>query len=339
VNGTDIPGATRPVYVTPVLASGDSGKSYSVVVSVAGKDTPSSVATLTVNPGQPSNLEPYIAINFVGGGDQLPGRLTAVDVAGVALQENWNNLSGAQFDQTPLVNASGATTPVTLSAQPSEHWYSGTLGAGSANGVMLQGFIDTGSVTDPFPITINNVPAGTYDVIVYSVGFPFQADYLESFELIGGGTYPVYHVKAESGLQFNANPSFRRMSSTDPANRATGNYVQFDNVSPAADGSIVINTAWESTDVGNTHQPAVNGIQLVKVNPVSAQPTVLAVRQGSNLVISWDAAAIGFTLEGSGALGTTASWTPVSGVASPITVAGSANINITGQAGFYRLRK
>src|SRR6185436_10709298 len=249
------------------------------------------------------------------------------------------NLSGAQFDQTPLVNASGATTPVTLTAQPSEHWYSGTLGAGSANGVMLQGFIDTGSVTDPFPITINNVPTGTYNVIVYSVGFPFQADYLESFELIGGGTYPVYHVKAESGLQFNANPSFRRMSSTDPANRATGNYVQFDNVSPAADGSIVINTAWESTDVGNTHQPAVNGIQLVKVNPVSAQPTVLAVRQGSNLVISWDAAAVGFTLEGSGALGTTASWTSVSGVASPITVAGSANINITGQAGFYRLRK
>ncbi len=339
VNGTDIPGATRPVYVTPVLASGDSAKTYTVVVSVAGKDTVSSGATLTVNPGQPSNLQPYIGINFVGGGDQLPGPLTPVDVAGAVLQENWNNLTGFQFDQAALVDASGAPTPVTLSAQATEHWYSGTIGAGSANGVMLQGFIDTAAATDPFPITLNNIPAGNYDVIVYSVGFPFQATYLEGFELTGGGTYPTYHVNAESGLQFNANPAFRRMSSTDPANRASGNYVQFDNVTPAADGSLVISTTWESTEAGNGHQPAVNGIQLVKVNPVSAQPTVVAIRQGSTLVISWDAAAVGFTLESSAALGTAASWTPVTGTPNPITAAGTANISTSGQAGFYRLRK
>ncbi|MGZ8939303.1 MAG: Ig-like domain-containing protein, partial [Limisphaerales bacterium] len=149
VNGADIPGATRPSFTTPVLAGTDSGKVYSVVVSVAGKDTASANATLIVNAGEPSNLQPYIGINFVGGGDNLPGRLTAVDVAGVVQQENWNNLAGSQFEAVSLTDAAGSATPVTLSAAATEHWYSGTLGAGSADGVMLQGFLSTGASLEP----------------------------------------------------------------------------------------------------------------------------------------------------------------------------------------------
>ena len=204
VNGADIPGATRPTYFTPVLSSADSGKTYKVIVSVAGKDTASGNATLTVDPGEPSNLQPYIGINFVGGGDNLPGVLTVADVAGVVLQENWNNLTGFDFSEAPLRDASGANTPVTLSATATEHWYSGTLGAGDASGVMLQGFLSTGAATDPFSITLNHVPAGAYSLIVYSIGFPFQASYEEAIALAGGGSYPAYHVKAESGLEYNA---------------------------------------------------------------------------------------------------------------------------------------
>ena len=340
VGGIDIPGATRTSYTTPVLTSGDSGKVYSVVVSVAGKDTPSANATLTVNAGEPSNLQPYIGINFVGGGDNLPGRLTPVDVAGVVQQENWNNLAGSLFEAVPLNDAAGVATPVTLSAAPTEHWYSGTLGSGSADGVMLQGFLSTGASLDPFLITLNGVPAGNYNVIVYSVGFPFQSDYQQDMSITASGTHPTYFVKAENGLDYNANPAFRRMSTTSAANRGVGNYVQWDNVSPAGDGSLVLSTTWVSPNIGNTHQPAVNAIQLVRVNPVTARPSLTTTRQTSTLTLSWTAGAAGFTLESTPSLGTGANWTAVAGTPNPLTGAGSADINTTiGAGGFYRLRK
>ena len=338
VNGQNIAGATRPVYVTPVLATADSGKRFRVVVSVAGKDTPSAEAALTVNPGEPSNLQPYLGINFVGGGDNLPGRLSAVDVAGVVWQENWNNIPGSLIDFVPLADASGAATPVTVSALPTEHWYSGTLGAGDANGAMLQGFLSTGALLDPFTISLNNVPDGTYHVIVYSVGFPFQAAYEQDMTVTGMGTYPVYQVHAETGLEFNASPVFRRMDSTG-APRDRGNYVQFDNVRPNA-GTIDVTTTWVSSQVGNTHQPAVNAIQLVKVNPITARPVLSVTRAGTGLTLGWDAASAGFTLETSTTVGAGANWTAVPGQANPLTAAGSAAVNANaGTRAFYRLRR
>jgi hypothetical protein len=341
VNGTDIPGATRTTYYTPVLTAADSGKVYSVVVSVAGKDTASANATLTVQGTTASNLQSYIGINFVGGGDNLPGPLTGVDVAGVALQENWNNLTGTTFDQVALRDAAGANTPITFTATATDHWYCGTLGAGDANGVLLQGYLSAGASLDPFALTLNNVPAGTYNLVVYSVGFPFQASYEESFSVTGATASPTLHVKAESGLEFNASPSFRRMTSTDANNRgALGNYVQFDNVRPAADGSLTITAAWESTNVGNGHQPAVNGIQLVKVGAAPALPVSLsAALQGANLTISWPASAAGFVLESSAAIGAGAAWTTVAGTPNPITVAGSTSVSVAAGTRFYRLKK
>jgi hypothetical protein len=141
-------------------------------------------------------------------------------------------------------------------------------------------------------------------------------------------------------LDYNANPGLRRMSSTNPNSRDTGNYILFENVSPAADGSFVLSMTWVSTNVGNTHQPAINGIQLVKVGTVTARPTLSAARAGSTLTISWTAAAAGFTLESSSSVGTGASWTPVTGTANPIAGAGTATVNTsTGVRTFYRLRK
>ncbi|MDA1277916.1 MAG: hypothetical protein O2960_28295 [Verrucomicrobia bacterium] len=340
VDGSDIPGAVRAAFTTPALSVPDSGKKYSVVVSVAGKDTASGEAILTVLRGDPPNLEPYIGINFVGGGDNLPGPLTAVDVAGVTPQENWNNLAGAQFDLVPLFDAKGNATPVQVSTLATEHWYDGTLATGDADGVLLQGFLSAGASMDPMLVTLENVPAGTYNVIVYSIGFPFQASYEESIELIGGATYPTYRVKAENGLDYNANPAFRRMSSTDANSRDEGNYVQFDNVSPTAGGLLEIAAIWESINPGNSHQPAINGIQLVKVLPITQRPTLGVVgRQGSTLTLSWGGSATGFVLESSSSLTGGAVWTAVGGAPNPINGQGTATINLSGAGAFFRLKK
>ena len=49
-DGADIAGATASTYTTPVLAVGDSGKAYTVVVrDTAGQATTSAAAVLTVN--------------------------------------------------------------------------------------------------------------------------------------------------------------------------------------------------------------------------------------------------------------------------------------------------
>jgi len=346
-NGTDIPGATRSVYTTPVLTTGDSGKTYTCVVSVAGKDTLSSSATLTVGSGVPSNLQPYLGLNFVGGGTFGGDALSNVDVAGVVMQENWNNLNGFAFDPvaTPitLVDASGVNTPVTLTATATEVWYTGTRAVGDADGALLQGFINAQALTDPVIFTLNNVPTATYNVLVYSIGFDFTPNYFQGYSVTGSGAYPTYHGKAETGLNFINNPAFRRMVNQTPGSADTGNYVQFDNVSPAADGSLVVSVTWEPADPGisNGHQPAINAIQLIKVLPITQQPTLGATKgaQAGTLTISWPASAAGFRLESSAALGSQASWTTVSGSPNPITGAGSLNVTISGNTQFYRLRQ
>jgi hypothetical protein len=345
-NGTDIPGATRSVYTTPVLTTGDS-KTYTCAVSVAGKDTVSNSATLTVGSGVPSNLQPYLGLNFVGGGTFGGDALSTVDVAGVVQQENWNNLNGFAFDPVatpiPLVDAAGVSAPVTLTATAMEVWYTGTRAVGDADGALMQGFINAQALTDPVIFTLSNVPAGTYNVLVYSTGFDFTPNYFQGYSITGNGAYPTFHGKAETGLNFINNPAYRRMVNQTPGNADTGNYVQFDNVSPATDGSLVISVSWEPADPGisNGHQPAINAIQLVKVLPVTQQPTLGAAKgaQAGTLTISWPASAAGFLLESSSALGSQASWTTVSGSPNPIAGAGSLNITISGNTQFYRLHK
>ncbi len=275
VNGSDIPGATRTAYTTPVLVAGDSGKKYRCIVSVAGIDTPSTEATLTVGASDPSTQQPYVGINFVGGGTSGGGTLTAVDVAGAVAQENWNNLTGFSFDNATLFDAAGAASPVTLSGTlGTEVWYTGTIATGDADGILLQGFVTAGASRDPVTYTLNNVPAGKYQLLAYSLGFDFAAAYEEDFSLTGGGTYPTYYVRAETGLPYQNSPGYRRMSSTRADNRDSGNYVQFDNVSPAPDGTLALTVTWTAAAEGNGHQPALNGIQLVKVVEPPPGPVV-----------------------------------------------------------------
>jgi hypothetical protein len=349
VNGTAIPGATLRTYVTPVLSVADSGKTYDLLVSVSGKDTASNTATLTVNPGQPSNIQPYLGINFVGGGTLGGASLGAVDVAGSVQQENWNNLTGFTFDQVPLLDAAAGTTPVTISTDPApnapiEVWYSGTKSLNDGDGFLLQGFLSANASLEPVNFRLNNVPAGTYNVLVYSMGFDFTANYFQAYSVTGAASYPTYHGKAETGLIYNSSPAFRRITTTTTNAPGGGNYVQFDNVSPAADGSLLISVTWEPPDptINNTHQPAINAIQLAQVTAATPTPPSLTAKLGAagTLSLSWSDLAAGFTLQSSATLAAGAAWAPVPGAPSPITAAGSINVSAAGSASqFYRLKK
>ncbi len=62
------------------------------------------------------------------------------------------------------------------------------------------------------------------------------------------------------------------MFSTNALARDRGNYVMFENVSPNGSGALTLNVLNESPpeNVGVGDNPAMNGLQLVRVLPVAA---------------------------------------------------------------------
>jgi hypothetical protein len=333
LNGVSIPNADKPTYVTPILSTNDTGNVYVVQVGdVSGQTLRSAPAYVWVAPGIAPRAQPYIGVNFLSAdvaivGNDAAGFLRTNDVAGVLEQENFVNLSQTIANGVPLADSHGAATPVTLSYGPVSQGPTGT-GASDADHTLFQGFIQNSN--SPVTLTFSNVPPTTnYSLLVYSVGVTNNSTYEESFSLVGQITYPTLHVRAQDAGQYLATPAYKRMSSTDPNNRDLGNYVQFDNVSPAADGTLVLVITPES----NSPAP-VSAVQLVTVQPPPIRPSlstsyVAALHQ---LTISWGTNAVGYALESTHALlGPNTSWTPVAGVAIPVTNANSFTVsNISG---------
>jgi len=313
LNGVDIPNATRAKYTTPVLPDTASGQQYSVIVRAAGASVTSSVATLTVGPSVASPLKPYIGINFVassanGTGGVNGGALYPNDVTGVIPQGNFNNVGATTATDLALNDADGAATPVTLN-------YNGlslvTTGAGNndAEHALFQSYLHYANNADPLTLSLNNVPSGnTYSLLLYSVGFSFNATYQQDYDLLGKQAYPTFRVQAQDANQYGASPGFQRMTSTDAANRGpVGNYVQFDNISPAADGSLTITLTSQTTNIGSGYLPVLNAIQLAKTVPLPAplvmtQPTLGA----SGMNLAWTGGTGPFLIQYKAAL--TAPW-------------------------------
>ena len=85
------------------------------------------------------------------------------------------------------------------------------------------------------------------------------------------------------------------------------------------------------------------GFDNVRITEGVAALPALAASSGAtagSLILAWPASAAGFILESSPALGSTATWTLVSGSPNPITGAGSTTISTaSGNGSFYRLKQ
>jgi len=336
VNGVNIPGATRQAYTTPVLGPADSGNSYRVIASGGGVTVAGAAAGATVVSGPAPQSEPYIGVNFVGGNvgiNQPGGILRSNDVFGVIGQENFNNIAGASAAGTPLADAAGNLTSVTISYSVNGTYYTGT-GESTADHVAFQGCLE--NANQPIAITLGGVPGGVYSVIAYSAGFAFNASYEQSYALTGDSVSPTLHVRAQTGIDFLGDPTLRRMSSTNPDARDFGNYVMFENVSPDDSGNLLLNITPESPNIGVNVLPTVNALQLVRA---LASLSIAAGPAAGQSTVSWNRASTGHTLESSQALGAAASWSAVSGVANPLPGMGSTLITTSGGTGFFRLRK
>ncbi|MCC7376669.1 MAG: hypothetical protein IT581_18565 [Verrucomicrobiales bacterium] len=322
-NGANLPGANRATYITKTLATADSGKKYRCIVSAGGIDNTSAEAVLTVRAlpsGTYDIATPIVGINFVGGGNSNPGPMQLEDVAGVYPQDHWSNLTGFTFDNAALTDGAGKPSPITLTtATLTETWYSGTFKSGDANGMLFQGFVTAGSPTEPVTLTLANVPAPAageeYRLLLYTIGFDFTPAYEQDYTLTGSGTYPAYKGRSQTGLQFVNNPTFVRMQSVDAAARDSGNYVQFDKVVPASDQTLSLSVTWAGSG-GNSHQPAINALQLVSVKKLvveGGQPTIKLTRSGTDVRIEFDG-----VLQSSSEA--TAGFADVAGAKSPLVI-------------------
>jgi hypothetical protein len=282
-------------------------------------------------------------VNFVGVGVRGGvdgGVLATNDVTGVVPQEYFNDITATTAAAVPLNDSTGAASPVTLSYDTLTLVTDG-VGGSDATHALIQGYLHNNNAA--MTVTLKGVPAGSnYGLILYSVGFNFNATYEEQIDVTGATAYTTLHVRGQDANQFQAAPAFVRMASTDPNNRDLGNYVEYDNISPAADGSLTITMTPESTYTGSNYLPPLNGLQLFKIVTVAAPPTLTAQSEtrAGNVNLSWNAAAAGFVLQSSPALGAAATWSVVSGAPNPITGAGSFSVSVGGSAHqFYRLRK
>jgi hypothetical protein len=335
-NNVDIAGANYATYITPVLTPADNAAIYRVIVSVGGNSFNSGNAKLTVAGTEISDEQPYIGINFVGAYTAIAGgTLAPTDVTGVVPQENFNNISGFTATDAALVDASGAPTPVLLNFTGAGTSITGS-GFSDALHVLYQGYVHNTDTN--LDLILSDVPTGTYDLILYTAGFNFNATYEEGITVTGAEVSPTLHIVAQHGGEFTG--TFVRASSTNENARDKGNYVEFDDLHPAADGTITLSVVPETPAerLGVINFPAVNGIQLLKVVAHAVTPKLsLGAISGNNLKINWGTDAVGFIFESSATIN--AGWTAVTGTSNPIAAAGSASVTTSGSAQFYRLRK
>ena len=220
--------------------------------------------------------ENMLGVQFVQAGPALAPN----QAAGVIPQNNFNpvfinNSTGTSGTTGDLVNAFGADTGITLT-HISNDGYNSNVETTTPDGILLHGEDKTGpagrtlsnnpGLTSTY--TFNNVPNGNYALVTYT-----ENDWAGvNANLTVGATTNYITDQAVGGVPDAAPqsvPAFLSANNTNPNIRVTGNYVTFNNVTPA-NGQITLTNTSEG---GANDTASVNGFQLVGVATVQATRT------------------------------------------------------------------
>ena len=227
-----------------------------------------------------------IGVNFQGR-NYGAGVLPATAIAGVVPQANWNNDSGgdpAFVNKVvgPLVDSTGAATPITLTFSANDSWSSdGCTGVGNCD--MMKGHIKAGTGSTA-SFVLANVPLnGLYDLLIYddvNNGGAIQTDFAVQDTVVGAITNYVLEFNS-----FNAPFGIPQRQFNPAGARANGYYMVFQNVVPDGSGNIHFTMKHVSGGDGS----AMPGFQLV---PRAAYAPLYVVRplngfvQGSAFTVS-----------------------------------------------------
>ena len=241
-NGAIIPGATQLTYTTEPITTANEADEYTVEIVGCQVSDPVKAQVFT-----PDTTLSY-GISFEGGGaNGSPTQVLPEDIAGIHLQAYWNNFADANYGTAVvLTNSNNQTSDgVAVTFASSGEW-----GAGTGNIIprqrLLNGLIYANQGT-PGTLTFTNVPAGSHSVLVYTVGIPLQFQD-QDYTITGLTSQSVYTTQMNAD-QYNPNPTWVRGTSPDPSIRTLANYVRFQNVQPAADGTIRLNWSTPTTRV------------------------------------------------------------------------------------------
>jgi len=196
-------------------------------------------AVLLIGTAFSSSAATSIGASFMGRGSDQP--LAASDSAGVVPQIHWNNLPDDgtfKGKASSLIDSAGGFTAVTLFYEGSDSWNSDGPTV-TPNDKLMKGILKANPNPDCAPtngttitLTISNLmAAATYNVIIYAI---------EN----GTGAFATVTLPA-TGLNYfvaetnSFDGTFVRSTDTLGA-FDYGNYVQFDTVTPAGDGTITV---------------------------------------------------------------------------------------------------
>jgi hypothetical protein len=245
LNGTLIAGATSSSYTTPILHRTDDGSKFKVTVhnnvnSITSDEVVLSVAT------DPGTRVASLAASFLGDSpDQNVDawRLVRTDAAGVLVQTNWNNIpttpSGNIGISEQMLDNTGHNTAVQLEFTANNAWNSDGL-TDTPNDKLMKGILKEQDEGTSLTLTFTNLVAAFYDVYVYGNvnGGPVDLD-------VSIGPTTNYWTEPAA---FEDGTGFILAASSNPNNRATGNYVKFTGVTPASGTITVIATYQTGSD-------------------------------------------------------------------------------------------
>src|SRR5207244_6670905 len=155
---------------------------------------------------------------------------------GVQKQAYWNNVTGGAGSQGTLVNSSNQANPtVTVNWATSGEWGVGT-GNQDATERMLNG-MDTSfstSAGSAQTVTFSGVPPGNHSVFLYTVQVPkefFNMNFAVTTHDSGGNDVVQQRfIRPLNADEYNPNPGFFLVTSTDPGSRGVGSFMRFDNL-------------------------------------------------------------------------------------------------------------
>jgi len=198
-----------------------------------------------------------IGAQFIGRNTTaLADILAPSETAGVVPQANWNPIdSGGTFKGTSisLLDSAANFTSVKIKYDADDSWNSDG-GTATPDQKLMKGEIKANNPNafDRVLLIVTNVPAGTYNVLVYGT-------------VDGVGAQLAVNVGTQTNFiaEENIFSSYILATSTTPGNYVDANYAEFDGVSPA--GSAIIIVASKNYPQTNT-SIGVSAVQLIQVS-------------------------------------------------------------------------
>ncbi len=301
-NGEPIAGASAATYTTPAITADNANDEYQV--EIVGCEKSSVVKAQLFTPGANKS----IGVSFVGSGaNGAPTTVNKDDIIGVQAQAYWNNANGGSGDlpdtnadpSVPLLDSTNAESSITFNWTSSGTWGAGT-GNQSSTQRLLNGMVQDNPGGDPASFTFANVPSGKHSLLVYAVAPPLVFETV-SYKLTGKAE-KTYFARVLNSDEYNAAPGFYRATGTTQAGATIANFIRFDDVEAAADGTLIL--AVDTITTGSDRHTGVNGLQLVLNAPnpgnppvVTADPQPSSVEAGGGAILSVTATGTGLTYQ------------------------------------------